>query len=392
MPEEIYLDHAATSFPKPPEVMAAIAEWASRLGASAGRGDYPRAVETGGVIRACREAVARLVGAPPDRVIFTLNCTDALNIAIRGLRLKKGDRVILGPTEHNSVMRPMNALTRETGIEVVRIPGTSEGSFDPESVRPLLNERARLCAVQHASNVLGAIHDIAAVGAICRAHGVPLLVDAAQTAGAFPIAMEPMGIDLLAMPGHKALQGPLGTGLLALSSRIELDSWRTGGTGSQSEEEWQPEAYPDRLEAGSHNAPGIAGLLAAVRWIEERGVSAIRAHEVDLLDRFLSGVEELEGSGGVRLIGPRRAEGKSPVAAITFRNLTPSDAAARLWREDAIMVRPGLHCAPSAHLAAGTLPHGAVRFSFGPFTTDHQIDRALAAVERIAAARSLVTI
>jgi cysteine desulfurase / selenocysteine lyase len=397
MPEEIYLDHAATSFPKPPDVMAAVAEWAAQWGASAGRGDYPRAVETGVMIRACRESIARLFGAEPDRVIFTLNCTDALNLAIRGLSLKAGERVIVGPTEHNSVMRPLNALTREIGIEVVRISGTTEGTFDPASVRNLITAKTRLCAVQHASNVLGAIHDIAAVGALCREHGVPLLVDAAQTAGAFPIDMESMNVDLLAMPGHKALQGPLGTGLLLVSPRVDLDPWRTGGTGSKSEEEWQPEAYPDRLEAGSHNAPGIAGLLGAVRWIEARGVEEIRRHEVVILERFLAGIARIEQTGGVRLIGPRVAAQKSPVAAIVFTHLAPAEAAARLWKHDAIMVRPGLHCAPSAHQAAGTLPHGAVRFSFGPFTTSEQIDHALEAIRRLAAstdytpARSLVT-
>lgn len=382
MSRDIYLDHAATSFPKPPAVMTAVARWADRLGASAGRGDYPRAVETGKLIAACRVELAMLFGASdPDRVIFTLNCTDALNLALRGLGFKRGDRVVAGPTEHNSVMRPLHELERSAGVTIERLRAGADGTVDPDELAKVLRRRTRLVAIQHASNVLGAIQPLARFGAICRRHGALFLVDAAQTGGAFPIDCARMKIDLLAVPGHKALQGPLGTGALVIDRRVDLKSWRVGGTGSRSEEEVQPEHYPDRLEAGSHNAPGLAGLLAALRWIRHRSVNRIRRHETALLRRFLAGLAPLESAGRIRMLGPRDAERKSPVVTIAPTGRSPRRFADRLWKRHRIMVRAGLHCAPAAHRLNDTYPGGAVRFSFGPFTTAREIDAALVAIE-----------
>ncbi|MEK8023752.1 MAG: aminotransferase class V-fold PLP-dependent enzyme [Candidatus Hydrogenedentota bacterium] len=384
MKSEIYLDHAATSFPKPPVVVKAVVKWAEQMGASAGRGDYPRAVRTGEMISSCRRELAQLLGlADPDRVIFTLNCTDAINLALRGLSLKKGDRVVVGPTEHNSVMRPLRLLQRTIGIDVVCLRASGEGSIDPADLAKALSRKTRLVAIQHASNVLGAIHDLAALGRIARARGATFLVDAAQTAGACPIDMARMRIDLLAVPGHKALQGPLGTGALLVDSRIPLEAWRVGGTGSRSEDEEHPEHYPDRLEAGSHNAPGIAGLLASLQWIRKRGVKNIRAHEETLLRRFLEGLDDFERDGRLRILGPRDARRRSPVVTIAPSRRDPRLLASLLWKRHRIMVRPGLHCAPAAHRLGKTYPDGALRFSFGPFTSTAQIDAALSALGRM---------
>lgn len=389
MREEHYLDHAATSYPKPPEVLEAMQDWATRQGASAGRGDYPRAVETGLMIRACRESLARLLGCPdPDRVIFTLNCTDALNLALRGLRLRPGDRVVVGPTEHNSIMRPLHAMAHDSGIVIERLPGRTDGTFDLSDLEKTLGAGAcSLVIIQHASNVLGAIHDIGAVGAICRARGVPVLVDAAQTAGSVPIDMAAMGISLLCVPGHKALQGPQGTGALLAAPGIDLDPWRRGGTGSRSEAEEQPEEWPDRMESGSHNAHGIAGLRAGVEWIAARGLAAIRRHEQELMDRFLDGIAPLEADGMLAILGPRTARERSPVVTIRVRGQNPRHLAAMLWNDFGIMSRPGLHCAPAAHRLAGTWPDGALRFSFGPLTALSSVEAAVAGLRSCIAPR-----
>lgn len=383
---EIYLDHAATSFPKPPDVFRSLRSWSESLGASAGRGEYPRATGTADLISNCRNRLASILGAAdPSRVIFTLNCTDALNIAIRGIGLSTGDRVIVGPTEHNSVMRPLNAIAGELNLEIVRLPAHPNGRIEPEWIDAHLEGADRhvgLVAVQHASNVLGALMPIKEIASRCRAAGAPLLVDAAQTAGSVPLDMASLGIDMLALPGHKGLQGPLGTGILAIAPGIELLPWRMGGTGSRSEEEIQPVHYPDRLESGSHNAPGIAGLLGALDWVERRGgVEAIRRREEGVIQRFLAGLSDLERIYPVRILGPTIPEEKSAVVTIAAEHIDPGTFSRKLWEEHGIMTRPGLHCAPSAHALAGTYPGGAVRFSFGPLTEIHEAESALRAIE-----------
>lgn len=388
MVREVYMDHAATSFPKPEAVHEAVDRWNRELGASGGRGDYPRAVGTSSMIARCRERIAELLNAPdPSRVIFTLNCTDALNLAIRGLELKSGDAVICGPTEHNSIMRPLNALSRDQGIRVIRLSSSPDGTCDPKELQSKIDSSVKLVTIQHASNVLGAIHDIEAIGNICHRHSVPFLVDAAQTVGSIPIDLATMPVDFLAAPGHKALQGPLGTGFLVLSDRFDLTPWRVGGTGSISEEEWHPERYPDRLEAGSHNAPGIVGLLAGVDWVLARGVDRIRSEEVDHMTVMIEEISELEKDGRVRLTGPADARKRSPVINIGVADFDPHELAERLWKDAGVMVRPGLHCAPEAHRVGGTFPDGGVRFSFGPMTTKDEIHQACEALRRILTGR-----
>lgn len=378
---ELYFDNAATSWPKPPAVVKSMDVYQRVVGASAGRGAYPRAQASGEVLSGCRTALARLVNAPdPRRVIFTLNCSDALNLAIHGLPWKRGDRVLVTPFEHNSVLRPLHALKARLGIVIDVMPVDDDGRVLLEKLPGALRPRTRLIACVHASNVTGVIQPVAEVGAFARRKGIPFLVDAAQSAGALPVDMKAMKIDLLAFPGHKGLLGPLGTGVLVLSKEIELDPLRQGGTGSLSEVEVQPDFYPDRLETGSHNAPGLLGLWEGVKFVSERGVGAIRHHERALLDQFLSGLSSVSS---LRLFGPSKSAQRVAVVSLRLGDEDPRRTAARLWERGRVMVRAGLHCAPWAHKQIGTFPQGTFRFSFGPFVTSTQIDRALAALRRI---------
>lgn len=378
---ELYFDNAATSWPKPPAVVKSMDVYQRVVGASAGRGAYPRAQASGEVLSGCRTALARLVNAPdPQRVIFTLNCSDALNLAIHGLPWKRGDRVLVTPFEHNSVLRPLHALKARLGIVIDVMPVDDDGRVLLEKLPGALRPRTRLIACVHASNVTGVIQPVAEVGAFARRKGIPFLVDAAQSAGALPVDMKAMKIDLLAFPGHKGLLGPLGTGVLVLSKEIELDPLRQGGTGSLSEVEVQPDFYPDRLETGSHNAPGLLGLWEGVKFVSERGVGAIRHHERALLDQFLSGLSSVSS---LRLFGPSKSAQRVAVVSLRLGDEDPRRTAARLWERGRVMVRAGLHCAPWAHKQIGTFPQGTFRFSFGPFVTSTQIDRALAALRRI---------
>jgi cysteine desulfurase family protein len=386
---ETYLDNAATSWPKPPGVVEAIERFSVRCGASAGRGAYPRADAAGEILERCRARAARMIGAAdPARVVFALNCTDAIHLALRGIEWRSGDVAIVGPTEHNSVMRPLHAIRDRFGIEIDRLPARPCGRAEIDALETALRRhagRVRIFCLQHASNVLGAIQPVDEAARLCRAAGAPLLVDAAQTAGAIPIDVDAAGIDLLAAPGHKALLGPLGTGLLYARPGLDLLTVREGGTGSRSEEETQPAEWPDRMEAGSQNLVGIAGLDAALAWIDRRGLEAVRAHEVALTKRLIDG---LDGLRGLRALGPPNAPTRVPLVAFALEG-RPSEAVAEdLHRRAGICARPGLHCAPAAHRHAGTYPDGAVRLSVGPFTTTAEVDRAVEAVRRVAAGRS----
>lgn len=378
---ELYFDNAATSWPKPPAVVKSLELYQRLVGASAGRGAYPRAQASGEVLVGCRRALARLVNAPdPQRVIFTLNCSDALNLAIHGLPWKRGDRVLVTPFEHNSVLRPLHALKARRGISIDVMPVDEDGRVLLHKLPGVLRPRTRLVACVHASNVTGVIQPVAEVGGFARRKGIPFLVDAAQSAGALPIDMKAMKIDLLAFPGHKGLLGPLGTGVLVLSKDMDLDPLRQGGTGSLSEVEVQPEFYPDRLETGSHNAPGLLGLWEGVNYVTERGVPSIRKHEQALLDQFLDGLSSVPL---LRVLGPSKSAHQAAVVSLRWGDEDPRRTAARLWERGRVMVRAGLHCAPWAHKQIGTFPQGTFRFSFGPFVLPNQIDRALAALRRI---------
>lgn len=380
----IYLDNAATSWPKPPGVLEAMARFLTEVGANPGRSGHRLSVEAGRIVYAAREAVAELFHAPdPLRVVFGLNATEGLNLAMRGL-LRPGDHVVTSSMEHNSVMRPLRALERE-GVEVTVVPCSPEGTLDPQAVLAALRPNTRLVVLNHASNVTGTILPVVEVGRALRQRNGPLLlVDAAQSGGAVPIDMQADGIDLLAFTGHKSLYGPMGTGGLIFGERVPLGEFRPlirGGTGSRSEQEEQPDFLPDMGESGTPNAVGLAGLEAGVRWVLERGVEAIRAREVELTQHLLDGLREIPG---VTVYGPADARRRTAVVSFSIAGMEPSEVGMRLDEEYGILCRVGLHCAPAAHRTIGTFPTGTVRFSLGAFTTRKEVEAALRAVAQLA--------
>jgi cysteine desulfurase/selenocysteine lyase len=375
----IYLDNAATSWPKPPGMAEAMVHFMQDVGANPGRAAHRRAVEAGRIVYAAREAVAELFGEPdPLRVVFGPNVTDALNLALRGL-LRPGDHAITSSMEHNSMMRPLRAL-EHGGVEVTVVPCSVEGALDPAAVEAAIRPHTRLIALNHASNVVGTLLPVAEVGQIARRHGLLLLVDAAQTSGAFPIDVQASAIDLLAFTGHKSLYGPMGTGGLIVGERVdpaEMEPLRRGGTGSRSEEEEQPTFLPDVYESGTLNAVGLAGLAAGLRWVLSQDVAAIRAHEMMLTQQLIDGLLAIPG---VVVYGGRDAARQTATVSFNVAGMAPSEVGLRLDEECGIMCRVGLHCAPSAHRTIGTFPVGTVRFGLGAFNTPHEIDAALGAV------------
>lgn len=408
----LYFDHAATSFPKPPGVIRAMADYHEGLGASPGRGAYREAQESAALLWECRERIVRLLGAEdPAQVVFTLNTSDALNLGIRGVlepRLMRGKPVhaVTTAMDHNSVLRPLNALVERWGgrLTTTMVEADGRGIVDPSAIGAAIQADTALVAICHASNVTGSLQDLAAIGERCRSAGVPLLVDAAQTAGHLPIDVEAMGVDLLAAPGHKGLLGPLGTGFLWIRSGLEerMHTVREGGTGSKSEDDRQPTAMPDRFEPGSHNTPGIIGLSAGIACLLDRGLDAVAEHERQLATAFL---DELSVGGwpeGLRLLGPQGVEDRVGVFAFTLDGVTPLEAADALEREHGLLVRPGLHCAPHAHRTMGTDPAsalqrglsedhaGAFRLSFGQSHTEDDVRVAAAAIRAVSAKRYAV--
>ena len=378
----IYLDNAATSFPKPESVYRAMDRYAREIGASPGRSGHSLSLEASRSIYAARELLARLFSASSsDRVCFTLNATESLNLLFQGL-LKSGDRVVTTSVEHNSVARPLNELRQRLGLDVQVVRASPQGLVDPDDVKHALQSPARLVAINHASNVTGALNDIAAVSDLAGETGAFFAVDAAQTAGAVPIDAAVPGLDFLAFSGHKSLYGPQGTGGFVVSEALsrELEPLKFGGTGSNSEHELQPDFLPDRYESGTPNGLGIAGLAEGVRYVLDRGVDTIRAHEIALTSRFRDGLENIDG---VKVHGPPDPERSIAVVSIILEGLLPSDAALVLDRRFGVLVRPGLQCAPSAHRTIGTFPAGTVRFSFSAFNTTEHVDAALEAIPRL---------
>jgi len=353
------------------------------IGANPGRSAHRLSVEAGRVVYEAREAVAELFNAPdPLRVVFGPNVTEALNLALRGI-LRPGDHVVTSSMEHNSMMRPLRALERE-GVEVTVVRCSPEGFLDPADVEAVIRPNTVMIALNHASNVVGTLLPVAEVGRIARRYGLLLLVDAAQTGGAYPIDVQADSIDLLGFTGHKSLYGPMGTGGLIIGERVDLARLRPlkrGGTGSRSEREEQPDFLPDMCESGTPNAVGLAGLAAGVRWVLERGVEAIRAHEVELAQRLIEGLKSIPG---VTLYGGGDAQRQVPVVSFNIEGLEPSEVGLRLDEEYGIMCRVGLHCAPAAHKTIGTFPAGTVRFGLGYFNTMEEVERAIKAVEEVA--------
>lgn len=381
--ETLYLDNAATSFPKPEAMLAAMINYQQTIGASPGRSGHGRSIDAGRVIYKTRETLSRLFNIEdPLRIAFTKNATEALNIALFGL-IKKGDHVITTSMEHNSVMRPLRFLASQ-GVKLSVAPCSSRGELDPDDIRAAFRPNTKVVVLTHASNVTGTIMPIEEIGTIIRNRkDVLLCVDAAQTAGALAIDAEKMSIDILAFTGHKSLYGPQGTGGLYIRKGLDakIEPLMRGGTGSRSEFEEQPDFMPDKYESGTPNAIGIAGLGASAAFIMEQTVEAIRAKEEKLTKRFLDHLSGLRGD--VTVYGPEEARKRIAVVSFNLRDITPSDAALYFEENWGIMCRPGLHCAPAAHRTTGTFPQGTVRFSFGFFHKEKDIDLAAEAVRQI---------
>jgi cysteine desulfurase/selenocysteine lyase len=379
----IYLDNAATSFPKPEEVTRTMAHFLREIGASPGRSGHRLAVEAGRIVFEAREKISQLFGAKDSsRVVFGLNATEGINLGLKGL-LRPEDHVITSSMEHNSVMRPLRAMMKE-GLEVTIVPCSKEGFLDPSGVKKAIRPKTRMVVLNHASNVVGTLQPLAGIGEICRREGVLFLVDAAQSAGAVPIDMEREKIDLLAFTGHKALFGPQGTGGLVLGERLnekELVPMKRGGTGSRSELEEQPDFLPDLCESGTPNGVGIAGLLAGLDFVLREGVDKIRVNETRLTEKLLQGLLAIQG---VVLYGPRDARKQLGTVSFNIRGIAPSEVGLRLDEEFGILCRVGLHCSPASHRTIGTFPQGTVRFSLGYFNREEEVEETLQAVGRIA--------
>jgi len=379
----IYFDNAATSWPKPPGVAEAMVHFMDEVGANAGRSGHRLAVEAGRIVYDAREAVADLFNAPdPLRVVFGLNVTEAMNLALCGY-LRPGDHVITSSMEHNAVMRPLRQLERE-GVELTVLPCSPEGFLDPATIEPAVRPNTVMIVLNHASNVIGSLLPIAEAGRIARAHDLLLAVDTAQTAGAYPTDMEADKVDLLGFTGHKGLCGPMGTGGLIIGDRVDVDRLmpiKRGGTGSRSEHEEQPDFLPDKCESGTANVVGLAGLTAGVRFVMEAGVEAIRAHEVALAGQLINGLQSIPG---VTVYGGLDAELQTATVSFNVAGQLPSDVGLRLDEEFGVLCRVGLHCAPAAHRTIGTFPSGTVRFGLSYFNTAEEVDQALEAVATIA--------
>lgn len=375
----IYLDNAATTLHKPPQVMDAVVRAMTAMG-NAARGAHGGALEAARTVYNTRVKLARLFGCPrPDHVIFTANSTEALNIAISGL-IRPGDHVVTTDCEHNSVLRPLYRL-EERGAVLDIAPADRLGRVACEDLEALLRPDTRAVVCTHASNLTGNVLDIARIGEMARRRGALLIVDASQTAGALPIDMEAMGIDVLCFTGHKGLMGPQGTGGLCVRPGVEIEPWKVGGSGVHSYDRHQPREYPTRLEAGTLNGHGIAGLSAALDFLQEVGVETIEAKERALMDRFYQAVSAMDG---VTVYGDFSQARRSAIVALNIRDYDSAAVSDELSETYGIATRPGAHCAPRMHQALGTTDRGAVRFSFSWFNTQDEVDEAIRAVGQLA--------
>jgi cysteine desulfurase/selenocysteine lyase len=376
----IYLDNAATSFPKPEQVYRAMDKCIREYGANPGRSGHRLSLQAGRIIYEAREALCRLFNIDnPMRVVFTLNATDSINLGVKGL-LKKGDHVVTTSMEHNSVARPLTVL-KGKGVETTYVSCSGTGALDPNDIRKAIKRNTALILITHASNVTGTIMPVAEVGRIAKEHGIPFMVDAAQTAGLLEIDVRAMNIDLLAFPGHKGLMGPQGVGGLYIGDRIELMQAREGGTGSKSEHLGQPLMLPDRYESGTPNTVGIAGLGQGVSFILEQGIGRIRSHEECLVGQMIDGLKEFKN---VTIYGPADAKKQASVLSINIASKDSAEVSYILDSKYDIATRSGLHCAPLAHRTIGTVGQGTVRLSVGYFNTSMDIEDTIKAIAEIA--------
>ncbi len=382
--EKRYLDNAATTFPKPPEVAEAVAAFITGLGSNINRGCYGTAYEAENMVYETRELLCRLFHGPDCKnVIFTKNVTESLNVLLKGL-LRPGDHVLVSSMEHNAVMRPLVQLEK-TGVSFSRIPCTDTGDLQLDAMEGLLQPNTRAVVLTHASNVCGTVLPLGQVGSFCKQHGLHFIADTAQTAGVLDLDMEKMSMDALAFTGHKGLLGPQGIGGFVIRDELaeRIEPLLSGGTGSVSHTEEVPTFLPDRFEPGTLNLPGIAGLRAGLLWLERTGIANVRAHEAALTARFLEKLAPLEAEGLIRIIGRRGTEHRTGVVSIQTVELDQATAAFELDSDYGIQTRVGLHCAPSAHKTLGTYPTGTIRFSFGWRNTAEDVDAAVTALEEI---------
>jgi cysteine desulfurase/selenocysteine lyase len=385
-PQRIYLDNGATSWPKPPEVYDAVDRWQRMNGGAAGRGTSAAALETDRLVEQARRAVAEVLGTPHyKQIVFTLNGTDALHLAIQGL-VRPGDHVVTTVVEHNSVLRPLKALGDPRGVAVTHVGCDAEGVVSAKAVLEAVNSKTKFVIVSHASNVTGALQPIAEIGAELRRREITFVVDAAQTLGEVPISVDELQCDLLAASGHKGLLGPLGTGILYVRPGVEerMKSIRTGGTGTDSSSMLQPTKLPEKYESGNLNVPGIVGLGEGARWLTRQGIGKFREKSLSLTARLLAG---LEAASGVTVVGPRAAEKRVGLVSVVVDGYDPQEVAAILAWQYGIEVRAGLHCAPLMHKALKTDAFGGtLRISLGPFNTEADVDAVVAALGEISAA------
>ncbi|MDY0041703.1 MAG: aminotransferase class V-fold PLP-dependent enzyme, partial [Desulforhabdus sp.] len=377
----VYLDNAATSYPKPKSVYRMVDHALRNVGASPGRGSYRQSREASAMVEAARNKVARLFDIPrAEQVFFTKNATESINIVLKGW-LRPGDRVVISSMEHNSVIRPLRRLS-EGGVEVEIVQCNANGHLEPEALQKHLSPPPRLIVLVHASNVNGALQPVAEIANLCSEHDVPLLLDAAQTGGIQPISASGLNLGMLACSGHKGLLGPPGIGILYIRPGLSVSPLIEGGTGSRSEQDFQPELCPDRYESGTPNLPGIAALAAGIEFIQEKGIAAIREHELRLATLLEKKMAELPA---VRVYAPE-VRGSSAVS-FTVEGINPADLGYLLDQGFDIAVRTGLHCAPMAHQTLGTFPEGTVRVSPGYFTTETDIVVFLSAMQRLLSQR-----
>ena len=376
----IYLDNAATSFPKPKEVATAVYDFMVNNGTSSGRGSYKKAMQSDYIVYECRKLIGKLFNFDnPKKVIFTSNVTDSLNIAMRGI-LKENDHVITSSLEHNAVWRCLKTLERDINIKIDTVECSKDGITNPQDIKKYIKKDTALIVFTQASNVLGTIQPIREIGAIAREHNIPFLVDSAQSAGAMKIDVKEDNIDILAFTGHKSLLGPMGTGGLIINTDIDIKPLKAGGTGGDSAYEYQPDYYPNHLETGTSNVSGIAGLREAIKFLNKEGIENIHNKEKELTKYAL---EKLETVKDIEIYGPKDCEKMLSVISFNIKDKRPEDVGSILDQKYDIMLRAGLHCAPTAHSVIGTKERGTLRIGLGYFNEKEDIGKLVEALNNL---------
>lgn len=375
----IYLDNAATTYPKPDRVYNEIMDCMKNYCANPGRAGHKLAMKAAREIYDARENIAKLFNIDnPMSIVFTNNATDSLNLAIKGV-VKSGDHIITTSMEHNSVIRPIKSLEKH-GVENTIVKCDKDGFLNIEDLKKAIKPNTKLIVTTHASNVCGTIIDIKSVGEVAKDNNILYLLDASQTAGVYDINVAEINVDMIAAPGHKCLLGPQGTGILYIRDGLNVNILKEGGTGSKSEDLFQPELLPDKYESGTHNTPGIVGLNEGIKFIFEEGIENIRAHEEELCQYML---DKLENVPNITIYGPKDSKKRAAVISININNIDSGEITFLLDSEYDIATRSGIHCSPLAHKTLGTLEQGAVRFSLGYFNTKEDIDKAVKALQDI---------